>query len=194
MDFLSAFHPNSSGKRLCKQGDIFHPVPQGRHGDWYHIDPVKKILPESSFFHEPLDVFIGCRNNPYVNIDWLVFAYSFDNVFFQHPKQFDLCTKGQIADFVQKNIAAPGGFKPSLSCPVGPGKGPLDVPEELAFQQRFIQCGTIDLYKRPSSSRPCLVNGPGHKFLSCPAFAKNNYRGIRLARILDQLKHVLHRC
>ena len=49
-------------------------------------------------------------------------------------RSFTWVAKGQVADFVQEDIAPLGHFKPAGPALVGSGVGPLDVPEESRFR------------------------------------------------------------
>ena len=61
----------------------------------------------------------------------------------QDPQELYLDGRGDVADFVQKDIAPVGRLEAALAMGVGPGEGALDVAEELAFQQGFVEGGAI---------------------------------------------------
>src|SRR5271157_406057 len=50
------------------------------------------------------------------------------------PEEFNLCALGHVADLVQEDRPAGGAFHDPDPVPVGTGKGPSDVTEELAVQ------------------------------------------------------------
>ena len=112
---------------------------------------------------------------------------------FQHAQQLGLQRTGQFADFVDEQRAAVGHFEQSRLGGHGPGKGPLFVAEQFAFQQRFRQCGTINDHQRLVGSRTLAVQCASNQFLAGAAFALNQDRFVGRAGAIDQSKHFLHR-
>ncbi len=59
--------------------------------------------------------------------DGMTAADPFDFPLLQHPQQRHLCFGGQVADFIEENGAAVGGFEPSQASLQGAREGALFV-------------------------------------------------------------------
>ena len=110
----------------------------------------------------------------------------------QDPQEFYLDGRRDVADFVQKDIPPVGRLKPALAMGVGPGKGALDVAEELAFQQGFVERGAIAGDEGPLPPPAQGVDGVGHQFLAGAALAEDDHRGLALGGLLGEVKDLLH--
>ena len=71
----------------------------------------------------------------------------------------------------------------------GAGKGPADVPEDLAFDDIGREGATIERDEGPVLVRPLLMDGPRHQFLAGSGFA--GYQD-RLALPRDPGKRMEH--
>ncbi len=98
----------------------------------------------------------------------------------QDTQEFYLDGRGDVADFVQKDIPPVGRLKPALAMGVSPGKGAFHMAEELALQQGFIERGAIASDERPLPSPAQGMDGVRHQFLAGAAFAVDNHRGLAL--------------
>ena len=59
----------------------------------------------------------------------------------EHAQQLGLQSQGQIANLIQEQRAAVGGFKPPAAHGHGPGKGALFVAKQFVFHQVLGQIG-----------------------------------------------------
>ena len=59
-----------------------------------------------------------------------------------------------------------------------PCKSPLFVPEEFAFEQLLRYGPAIDRHQREIAPVAVEMDGLGHKFLACSAFAINDDRAV----------------
>jgi len=62
-------------------------------------------------------------------------AHTLDDLFLQHPQEFDLGRQWQIADLVEKDVAAAGHLESPLAAAVGARERPLHMTEQFALQQ-----------------------------------------------------------
>ena len=85
--------------------------------------------------------------------------------------------QGYVADFVQKEGAAVGVFKPALALAFRAGEGTADMAEELAFEDVFAQGGAVERHERLVLARAVDVESFGYKFFASTAFAQNQGRG-----------------
>lgn len=120
-------------------------------------------------------------------------SHALDHLLFQHPQQLDLGGKGQVTDFVQKDVTPIRRLESAFPAFVGPGIGALHMTEKLAFQKGFVQRGTVDLHIGPLAPAAGLVDRLGDHLLARPALPVDNYRRVGNRRIANQFKHPLHR-
>ena len=78
-------------------------------------------------------VAVGGRDQPNVDLDRFVGANP-DDLALSRARKLDLRAQGDVADLVEEEGAAVGVLEPAFPLPVGAGERPLDVAEELAFQ------------------------------------------------------------
>ena len=66
------------------------------------------------------------------------------------------------------------------------------MPEQFRFQQRFRQGTAVHGDKHALGPRAPVVNGAGHKFLSCAALPKDENRRVARRDLLDKSDHLAH--
>ena len=66
------------------------------------------------------------------------------------------------------------------------------MPKQLAFQQCFRQCGTIDGYKGLISARAVEMNGARDQLFSRAALPADQDRAVGLGHTPDQREYFLH--
>ena len=67
------------------------------------------------------------------------------------------------------------------------------MPEELAFQQRVGQRGTVDRHERSVGSAALAMNGLGHQFLARATFTSDQDRGFGVSDAGKLVEEFLHR-
>jgi len=142
--------------------------------------------------HEPDQVLVGGGQDPDISCNGTVVAHPFELFFLQDPEQLGLCGEGQIAYFIQKNDAVVGRLKAADPCPVGTGEGPLDMAEELTFQEIFIEGRSVDFDKGPVMTGAQTVDGGRSQFLSRAGPAIDNHRCFRRGGAGDEIKNLFH--
>src|SRR5690606_26077634 len=95
--------------------------------------------------------------------------------------QLDLHGQGQIADLVQEQGAAVGGFEPAFPASGRAGERTGFVAEQFAFGQLFIDGAAVDSEKGPLASTE-LMNVAGNQFLSGSGFTVDKYRSLAGAK------------
>ena len=70
---------------------------------------------------------------------------------------------------------------------------PLDVTEQLAFQQAFAQRAAIDANERAGRPRTQLVDGPGDQLFAGPRLPGEQYGRRRNGHAAGESVHVAHR-
>ena len=76
----------------------------------------------------------------------------------------------QLPDLIQKDRPPIRGLKKPLLIAVGPGERPLQVPEKLAFQEVLRDGSSVNRQKWPLGPGAVVMDGPGQKVFSGPAF------------------------
>ena len=110
----------------------------------------------------------------------------------QDLEQLRLEADVHVADLVEQNGPAIGGFEHARLLLEGSGKGASLIPEELAFHQLRRQGGTIQLQKDFAGARGIGVQLPGQDFLSGAGFTLNQDGDLRPSDVLDQRVDFLH--
>ncbi len=94
----------------------------------------------------------------------------------QYTQQLGLQVRFHVSDLVKKQGATIGMLNSSGFRLHGAGKGPLDIPEQFAFQEFIGDCGTVYRYKMPCLARAVIMNRPGDQFLAGATLPLNKYR------------------
>src|SRR2546428_5475240 len=173
--------------------NIFGTVAKSRDGDGKHIQPVKKIWPESFFRNYHPEIRVRRGDDPHVHWDRLAAAYSVDESVLKHAEQFGLRLEGEFADFVQKKRAAVCQFKPSLPSLVRAGERPAFVAEEFAFDEALRQRRAVHAHKGLVPSCAPLVNRACQQLLAGTSLPGDQDRGIRRGYSLRQPHDFLKR-
>ncbi len=101
---------------------VFLSFPERRDANWEDIESIKQITPELSFLTKLSHVFIGRRDDAYINGDIVLAADALENAFLNDVEQLDLNRLADRADFVQKDGPAVGQFKLAQLAPDSAGK------------------------------------------------------------------------
>lgn len=108
------------------------PLPQGRHLDVDHVEPVIEVLPEFALLDLLPEVPVGGCNDAHVHMKRLGAADPGDLSLLDDPQQLDLQVQIQLSDLVQEQGALVGQLKKAgLPPAAGAGKGPVLIPEQL---------------------------------------------------------------
>ena len=114
---------------LREERDVLTAVPQGREVQHQDIDAVVQVFSEGLPFHQLVEMLVRGRDDPHVDFDGLCSPHAREFPFLQHPQQFGLRGRAEIADFVEKQRAAVGQFELTDTTGLGVREGSLFVPE-----------------------------------------------------------------
>jgi hypothetical protein len=78
-----------------------------------------------------------------------------------------------------------GLFNQSLFVPEGPGEGPPEVTEKLAFDEGFRNGAAIDGGERLVPAQTLMVNGARHQFFAGAAFTGDENGGVGARHLFD---------
>ena len=172
--------------------NIVLPLPQRRHRDLQHRQPVIQILPETAVPHRLLQIAVGRGNQADIHLDGMDPAHAFELTLLQHPQQLHLQRGSQFADFVEKNHASIGHFQPAFLQRSGSGKCSTLVAEQIAFQKRLWNRGAIDGHKRLARPRTVTMQGPRRQLFAGPALALDQHGRIGGRHALQELINLFH--
>ena len=178
---------------LGQQRNVVPPFPQRGQGNRHDVEPVVQVLAEAARLDFVLERFIGGGDHAHIHADRLGVAESFELPFLQHPQQFDLQFGGHAGNFIKEDRPAVGGLEPAGLVFDRPGEGAFDVPEQLAFQQVFVQGAAIDADIWAGRAVAAFVDRPGNDFLAGAGLANEQNAGIRGRGQTGEAIHLAHR-
>ncbi len=107
-------------------------------------------------------------------------------------EEFSLKGQRELANFVQEQSPFVGELEfPQLS-PICTGKGPFLVAEQLGLEELSRESGAVHLYEGLMRSLGSMVDGVGHEFFACSAFASDQDSRISVGNPLDDFSDGLH--
>ena len=119
-------------------------------------------------------------NDPHVDGNEAIAPYVHDFLCIQHAQEAELHSMAHVPDLVKKEGAAVRQFeKPRFAAALGPGKSPLLIAEQFAFQQRVRQGRAVDHHKRLLGPFAGGVQGVCDKLLAGARFAVDVDRDVR---------------
>ena len=99
---------------------------------------------------------------------------------------------GHFGDLIQENGAPVSQFKTPLLVAHGAGKRPLDVPEQLAFEEPLGERAAIDRDEGPSAAAALAVDSGRHQLLAGAGLTGKVHRKVVAREFPDLLKEVEH--
>ena len=168
-----------------KQGNVPAALAQGRQGDGKHVYPVIEIRTHLLFQHHAGKVLIGGRDQTERRYLGRVAADGGIHLVLDGPQQLHLQMNGQFPDFVKEKRTVVR--RPDVAFLVGvrPGKGPLGVPEKLAFKKLLGDGPAVDR-DVVALARAVLVNRLRYEVLARPRLAVDDHVGVRLGGLEDE--------
>src|SRR5207244_800134 len=115
------------------------------------------------------------RNDSHVYFDLLAAAHALERMPFQHAQKLRLRLRAHLANLVEHQRALIGRFELADLALGRPGERALLMTEQLAFQQRLGQRGTVDAAKRRFSPRTGKMHRPRYELLTHAALAANEH-------------------
>ena len=178
--------------KYSMSGGISFPVlAKGRHHDGQDVQPVVQVLPVASLGDRVLQVAVGGRDHPDIDMQRFRAAEPFEPAFLQHAQQLDLDGPADLADLVQKDRSAGRPLEIPLArraqCA---GIRPLFGPEEFAFQQAFGNGSATHIHERVFLPVASCVDRPGDQALARTAFTEQQDGGIGPGDLLHAVEDV----
>jgi hypothetical protein len=118
-------------------------LPKGGHGDFNHLEPVIKVLPECAIGYSRGQIPVGGGNDPDIRSDGFFAAQPCNRLILQDAQDFGLSGQRHIANFIQEDGSSVRQFKFAFFLLRGSGKGAFFVTEKLTFHKGFRNGGAI---------------------------------------------------
>jgi hypothetical protein len=150
--------------------DIRLDFAEGRGFEADDIEAVVEVLTEVAFADGALEVAIGGGDDADINFDGFMRADAFDFAFLESAEDFGLGGEAEVADFVEEEGAAVGGFELAHAAFDAGGDAAFDA-EEFGFDEGFGQGGAVEGNVRVFGAGAEGVEGAGDQVLACAAFA-----------------------
>ena len=157
LDLLSCFLIEFGDKIIDKKRDVFLALPERRDRDGENIEPVEQVFPESALPDLFLQIPVGGRNDPHIDLDGFGAAQPLKLAVLDDPEQLGLKIHRHLADLVEKQGAVVGKFEAPHLPGIGAGERPLFPAEELTFDEVSRQRRAVDRYHRPVLVRLLLL-------------------------------------
>ncbi len=167
------------------------PVPQRRHHDPDHVEPVQQIVAEPPCGDLLVEPDAGGRDDPHVDVDLPVTPDRPDLSLLQDPQQPVLDLQGDAADLVEEQGAPVRGPEQPFGAVLGAGERAANVAEQLGLEEVLRHRRAVDGH-HPAGSFGAPVERSGEKLLSGTRFAQNQHGGVRGRRPHADLEHVSH--
>ena len=125
LDLLSCFLIEFGDKIIDKKRDVFLALPERRDRDGENIEPVEQVFPESALPDLFLQIPVGGRDDPHIDLDGFGAAQPLKLAVLDDPEQLGLKIHRHLADLVEKQGAVVGKFG---SAPICRASEPVNAP------------------------------------------------------------------
>ena len=173
-------------------GNILDPLAQGRQVQGDDRDPVEEVFPEAPPTDVLLQVAVGRGDDPDVDLLLAVTAHRLHPALLQNAQELDLHLGQQLTDLVQEQGALVRGLEPALAVPDRAGKGPLDMAEQLAFDQAVRDGRAVDRDKGFAGALAAGVDEPGQDLLAGPRLAGDEHGCPRFRHLEGRVQQLGH--
>jgi hypothetical protein len=105
-----------------------------------YIEPIEKVLTKLSALRHPRKIFVRGRDDPHINQHRPVPPDTFYFLLLKNPEELRLQMEGYVTDFIQEHGSSIGIFELADTKLLRTGEGTFLMTEQLALEQRFVQC------------------------------------------------------
>ena len=176
-----------------QQGQIFRPILQRRHVDFYHRKPIVQILAEQLVRNRGAKIAMRGRDDMNIHTPWRQRSDPQYFLILQSPQQLGLSSERHVANFVEEYRAAVGILEQAhlvLGCA---REGAAHVSEKFALKQRFHHGRTVQHDKPPIRHRAEIVQSFRGQFLTRSGFTRHQHIAEMWGNTTNARKH-LHHC
>src|SRR5439155_14935302 len=158
-----------------------------------HVEPIIDVLTEPAGPHFVLEVTVRGGYDPRRHGDRPVPAEPGDLPLFDDAQQFRLRRERQLADLIEKQRTAGGGFERTLAERAGARERASLVTEQLVFHEVLRQGRGVERDERAGRVGAQAVQLPGDELLSRPALPGDQHGARDLRDAPDRVLELLHR-
>src|SRR5678815_1042333 len=152
-------------EEILRQLDhVFTPVTQRRHLDVHTVQPVVQVQAESPLIDERRQRSVGRHDDSRIDTPGANAPDTLDREILNGTQQLGLRGRREVGDFIEKERALVRVLELSPS-PSNTRGGAIFNAEELGFEQRFDNSGTVHGDKRRATAATQLVNLTRDEFL-----------------------------
>ena len=181
------------GEVLDQARDVPFALAQRRDVDRHDVEAVQQVFAEPALADLLVEALVGRGDDPHVDVDRLARPDARNDALLQRAQHLGLGREAHVSDLVEEQRAAVGLLE--LPGPVRrrAGKAPLQVPEQLAFDQLGGNGRAVDLDERAPPARAERVDRARHQLLARAVLAGDEHAGGRGGDLLDALDHFADR-
>lgn len=142
-DVFRVFAGVSFDEGADEVGEVFHAFSEGWEVEFDHGEPVVKIFAEIAGGHHRFQISVGGGDDAEGDFFRGVGTDGFDFLLLDGAEEFGLHGEGEVAEFIEEEGAAVGGFEDAFFVVCGAGEGAFEVAEHFAFEERFGDGGAV---------------------------------------------------
>ena len=136
------------------------------------VEPIIQIAAKLTVLDHLLQIAVGGGYEPDIHVFNLGTAQPFKLSFLHGAQQLRLNFEGDVANFVQKQCAHVGEFKPSNFLGDRPGECAALMSKQLALKQPSRNGGTVELDQRTVFAAAAIMDCARDQFFSRTSFAQ----------------------
>ena len=176
---------------LRQRGDVRLAIPQRRHLDRDHVQPVEEVLAELALGDRLREVAVGRGDDAHVHQDRLASADRGDLPIGEGGEEPDLLVQRHLSDLVQEQRATVRLDEPPVPAS-HVGRDVRQDAEQLGLDQRLWDGTAVHRHERPGPSGAAVVDDPREHLLPGAVLAGQEHRGAGLRRALCDREDPLH--
>src|SRR5262245_28783141 len=156
-----------------QQRDVFGTLAQWRDADGEDVEAIVEVGAELIVRDHLSEVAVRRGDQAHVRPHGARAAQSLELLLLQHPQQFRLYLKRNVADLIKEESPLVRHLEASDSPLDGSRESALLMAEQFAFQQAARDRGAVELHQRTLTAGAQVVNGAGDQFLAGARLALN---------------------
>ena len=126
--------------------------------DREHVQPIVEVVAEALLVDHPTEIAVRRGDHAHVHSDRARSAEALEFLLLERRAGASAGARGDLADLVEEERPAVGGFEASDPLSDRTGEGAALVTEELALEETGRDRGAIQVDERPPPSRAALVD------------------------------------
>ena len=131
-------------KNSAMSRDVFSPFTKRRQLDVDDVQAVVKILAEPALLDQLLEIHVGGRNDPDIDLDGVDTAQSHELSFLDDPQELRLRFQSYRSDLIEENRALVRDFEEAFLCCDSACERPADVSKQRALQKIHWHASAVD--------------------------------------------------